>query len=69
MRNEVIAVLDAIRAYNVSHEGDSDDAEIDAAFEMEDAALRLVQRVAMADPEVARELANFEAKGGVSGCE
>ncbi len=66
MRDESIALLDAIRVYNLCHNGDSDDAEIDAAFEMEDAALRLVQRVAMTNPEVERELASFEAKGGVN---
>jgi hypothetical protein len=61
MRDEAIGLLDAIDAYNLAHEGDSDDAEIDAAFAMEDAALRLVRRVASADPEITKMLLDFEA--------
>lgn len=61
MRGESLGLLDAIDAYNLAHEGDSDDAEIDAAHAMEDAALCLLRRVAVADPEVARRLVDFQA--------
>jgi len=62
MRPEAITLLSAIRAYNVAHDGDSDDVEIDAAFEMEEAALALVREVAVVDPEVATLLENFESR-------
>ncbi len=62
MGNEAITLLNRIRAYNLAHEGDSDDAEIDAAFEMEEAALALIREVASADPRVATLLKNFERK-------
>jgi hypothetical protein len=61
MRDESVGLLDAIEAYNPAHEGDSDDAEIDAAFTMEDAALCLLRRVAVAEPDVAKRLVDFEA--------
>jgi hypothetical protein len=61
MRNESIELLKAVGAYNVAHEGDSDDDEIDAAFEMEEAALRLVRAIAASDPAVAKCFADFEA--------
>jgi hypothetical protein len=64
MRDEAVGLLDAIDAYNLAHEGDSDDAEIDAAFAMENAALCLLRRVAAADPDVAKRLADFEAALG-----
>jgi len=60
MRSESIELLKAMADYNVAHEGDSDDEEIDAAFGMEDAALRLVKKIAASDQEVARLLADFE---------
>jgi hypothetical protein len=60
MRDESIGLLDAISAYNLAHEGDSDDAEVDAAFAMEAAALRLLQRVAALEPDVAKSLVDFE---------
>jgi hypothetical protein len=66
MREEALGLLDAIDAYNLAHEGDSDDAEIDAAFAMEDSALCLLRRVAAADPEVAKKLVDFEAALGAS---
>ena len=65
MRNESIQLLKAAGAYNLAHEGDSDDDEIDAAFEMEEAALRLVRSIAKSDPVVARCFADFEAGLGV----
>jgi hypothetical protein len=66
MRDEAVGLLDAIDAYNLAHEGDSDDAEVDAAFAMEDAALCLLRRVAAADPDVAKRLVSFEAALGAS---
>jgi len=66
IRAEAVALLDAIRTYNVAHEGDSDDAEIDAAFEMEDAAVKLVRRLATCDRTLAGALAKFES-GTVAG--
>ena len=62
MRDEVVALLDAIGAYNVAHNGDSDDAEVDAAFEMEDSALALVRRLSERDWECRTLLRNFEIK-------
>jgi len=60
MRDEAIALLNAIKSYNLAHEGDSDDAEIDAAFEMEDAAFQLLRKCAEVDPEISILLAQFE---------
>jgi hypothetical protein len=61
MRDESIGLLDAIGAYNLAHEGESDDVEIDAAFATEDAALRLLQRVATVEPDVAKRLEDFDS--------
>jgi hypothetical protein len=66
MQNEAIELLNAIRAYNAAHDGDSDDAEIDAAFEMENAALGLVRKVAVAYPEIAKRLADFDTMGEIN---
>jgi hypothetical protein len=60
MRLEAENVLNAIAAYNRAHVGDSDDVEIDAAFNMEDAALALVRVFASQNTEIAELLDNFE---------
>jgi hypothetical protein len=61
MRTESLEVLKAVSAYNLAHEGDSDDDEIDAAFGMKEAALRLVKIIAISDPVVAKCFADFRA--------
>lgn len=60
MRFEAGNLLNAITAYNRAHLGDSDDAEIDAAFDMEDAALAFVRALASQDSEIAALLDKFE---------
>ena len=68
MRNESIELLKAVGAYNVAHEGDSDDDEIDAAFEMEEAALRLVRAIAALVIRAARRYARCLAKNASVRC-
>lgn len=60
MRDEAKILLKAIVALNGAHVGDSDDAEIDAALEIEDAAIALLNRLAEIDPEIAQLLDQFD---------
>jgi hypothetical protein len=60
VEQEAAALLNAILAYNKAHEGDSDDSEIDAAFEMAAAAIELVRQIAGSQPHVGRLLGEFE---------
>ena len=68
MRREAENLLNAIAAYNRAHVGDSDDAEIDAAFEMEDAALALLRVISSQSAEIADLVDKFDKSEGRVEC-
>jgi hypothetical protein len=61
MLSEVKSVLDKIAALDRAAEGDSNDAEIDAAQELKDAALALVRKAAARDIALAEMLDEFDS--------
>jgi hypothetical protein len=60
MHREAEELLKSIAAYNKAHVGDSDDAETDAAFEMEHAALALLRVAAGSNREIACLMEQFD---------
>lgn len=61
MLSEVKSVLDKITALDRAAEGDSNDAEIDAAQDLKDAALALVRKAAARDVALAEMLDEFDS--------
>ncbi len=62
MFNEAKTVLDSITSLDNAMEGDSNDAEIDAAQELRHTALALVRRAAERDIALAEMLDEFDAR-------
>ncbi len=61
MLSEVKSVLDKIAALDRAAEGDSNDAEIDAAQELKVAALALARKAAARDVALAEMLDEFDS--------
>lgn len=60
MFNEAKLVLDKIAALDKAADGDSNDAEIDAALDLREAGLELVRKVAEHDISLAQMLDEFD---------